>query len=253
MSDLPPPSMPPPPPPDGLTPPPGYVPYGPGGQRGFQSIGGLTKWLVIAVAATIATQALSLVAQLTLRDDAVSLADNLDELTGRLGFYLLASLLAAAVGVTQLVLLIIWTFRMAKNLELLGRKLSFSAGATIAVNILGGCTLGILNFFMWKEQWQASDPAVAAHDPAWKRAAIAPVIIANLVLGLLGTAVGLTLGLQAGFGGFGNTDTSTLGQNLSDRFGFVVVSGVLTLAAAATFLVLVRRLAARHMRAIGEV
>ena len=253
MSDLPPPSMPPPPPPDGLTPPPGYVPYGPGGQRGFQSIGGLTKWLVIAVAATIATQALSLVAQLTLRDDAVSLADNLDELTGRLGFYLLVSLLAAAVGVTQLVLLIIWTFRMAKNLELLGRKLTFSAGATIAVNILGGCTLGILNFFMWKEQWQASDPAVAPHDPAWKRGAIAPVIIANLVLGLLGTAVGLTLGLQAGLGGFGNTDTETLGQNLSDRFGFVVVSGVLTLAAAATFLVLVRQLAARHMRAIGEV
>jgi hypothetical protein len=32
----------------------------------------------------------------------------------------------------------------------------------------------------------------------------------------------------------------------------VVVSGLLTLAAAVTFLMLVRQLAARHMRAIGE-
>jgi hypothetical protein len=228
------------------------VQYGAGGQRGFQQIGGLTKWLVIALAATIGSQVLSLLAQATLRDDALDLAGNLDELTGRLGFYLLASLLTAVVGLTQLVLLIVWTFRMSKNLELLGRKLTFGAGATIAINILGGCTLGILNFFMWREQWQGSDPEVPAHDPSWKRGAVAPVIFANLVLGLLGTAVGLALGVRAGVAGFGDTDPEALGQNLNDRFGFVVVSGLLTLAAAVTFLMLVRQLAARHMRAIGE-
>ncbi|MEY4173710.1 MAG: hypothetical protein RI900_875 [Actinomycetota bacterium] len=233
-------------------PPPGYVAYGPGGQRGFQHIGGLTKWLVIVLAAGIGTQVLMLIAQVTLRDDALDLAGDLSQLTGRLGIYLLASLLTAAVGITQLVLLIIWTFRMAKNLEVLGRKLTFAPGATIAINILGGCTLGILNFFMWREQWQASDPEVAAHDPGWKRGAVAPVIIAHLVLGLVGTLVGLGLGLQAGLAGFGGTDSDALGENLTDRFGFVLASGVITIAVAVVFLVLVRQLAARHMRAIGE-
>jgi len=235
-----------------MAPPPGYVPYGPGGQRGFQHIGGLTRWLVIASAATIVTQALTLVVQATLRDDAVNLANDLDALTGRLGFYLMASLLAAAVGIAQLVLLIIWTYRMARNLEVLGRTLSFAPGATIAVNILGGCTLGILNFFMWKEQWRGSDPDVPAHDPSWKRGTVAPLIIAHLALGLVATVVGLGLGLQAGLAGFGNTDTESLGQNLSDKFGFVVVSGLLTLVASVVFLLMIRQLAARHMRAIGE-
>lgn len=256
MSDLPPPAPPPPPPPPGpggMAPPPGYVQYGPGGQRGFQNIGALTRWLVIALAATIGTQVLTLAAQATLRDDAVSLADDFDALTGRLGFYLMASLLTAAVGITQLVLLIVWTYRIAKNLELLGRNLSFAPGATIAVNILGGCTLGILNYFMWREQWQGSDPDVPAHDPSWKRGAVAPLILAHLVLGVVGTLVGLGLGLQAGLAGFGNTDAEALGENLSDKFGFVVVSGLLTLAAAVVFLLMIRQLAARHMRATGEV
>jgi hypothetical protein len=72
------------------------------------------------------------------------------------------------------------------------------------------------------------------------------------VLSLIGTVAGLGLGLQAGLAGFGNTDADTLGQNLNDRFGFVIVSGLLAIAAAIVFLMLVRQLAARHMRAIGE-
>lgn len=252
MSALPPPSPPPPPPPGGLTPPPGYVQYGPGGQRGFQPIGGLTRWLVIALTATIVTQLMSLLSQALLRDDAITFADNLDELTGRFGFFLLTSLLAAVIGIAQLVLLIIWTFRMAKNLELLGRKLSFGAGATIAINILGGCTLGILNFFMWKEQWQASDPEVAPHDPSWKQGRVAPLIVANLVLGLVGTAVGLGLGLRSGLAGFADTNTDTLSENLADRFGLLLLSGLLTAATSVVFLLLVRQLATRHMRATGE-
>ena len=47
---------------------------------------------------------------------------------------------------------------MAKNLEVLGRQeRTFSPGATIAINILGGCTLGILPYFMWRELWKGSD------------------------------------------------------------------------------------------------
>jgi Domain of unknown function (DUF4328) len=249
---------PPPPPPDHLMPPPGYVPYGGfGGVTGsFQPIRSLTKWLVILLGITLVVQLAALIVQLSLRGSATDFLDETitsDTFDSKLGTYLAVALLAALVGIAQLVVLILWTFRMAKNLGVLGRQpQAFKPGLTIAVNILGGCTLGILNFFMWREIWVGSDPETAPGDPTWKRRPLGGIVIAHLVLTLLTVAVGFAVGVGAGIAGFNRSNANDVAENLTDKFGIVLASGALQLALAVVFIMLVRQLAARHMQATRE-
>lgn len=253
MSDLP------PPPPPNMGPPPGYVAYGGYGavQGTFKKIEGITKWLVVILIGTLVVQLISLLVQFTLRDSAQDLINNsisTADFDDKLGLYLGIALLAGAVSIAQAVLLIIWTFRMAKNHLVLGRQpQAFSAGATIAVNILGGCTLGILNFFMWRELWKASDPETAPGDPSWKQRVVTPLIGIYLGLSLAGIAAAISLGISGSFGPVRTTGSSSdLAENINDRLGYVALSGILSLAAAAVFIMFVRQLAARHMQATRE-
>lgn len=253
MSDLP------PPPPPNMGPPPGYVAYGGHGavQGTFRRIGGLTKWLVGLLIAALAVQVVSLLVQFTLRDSADDFINNTissSDFDDKLGLYVGVGLLAAVAAIAQIVILIIWTFRLAKNAQVLGRQpQSFSPGASIAVNILGGCTLGILNFFMWREIWKASDPEAAPGDPSWKQRMVSPLITVWLVLTLSGVAASISLGIASSVNPVGTTESSTdLAENINDRLPFIALSGVLTIAAAAVFIMFVRQLAARHMQATRE-
>jgi hypothetical protein len=250
--------MQPPPPPDHLMPPPGYVPYGGFGavQGSFQPIRSLTKWLVILLGVTLVVQFAALILQLTLRGSAGDFIDGnitADSFDSKLGTYLGVALLGAAAGIAQLVILIVWTFRMAKNLVVLGREpQTFKAGLTIVVNILGGCTLGILNFFMWRELWIGSDPETAPGDPTWKRRPLGGIVVANLVLTLTSIAVGFAVGVGAGFAGLSQNNANDVAKNLTDKFAIVLASGALQLAVSVVFIMLVRQLAARHMQATRE-
>jgi len=242
-----------------MGPPPGYVAYGgPGAIQGtFQRIGGLTKWLVGLLIVSFVAQVISLLVQFTLRDSATDLINNTissSAFDDKLGLYLAAAALAGIASIAQIVIMIIWTFRMAKNHKVLGRQpQSFSPGATIAVNILGGCTLGILNFFMWRELWKAADPETAAGDPSWKQRVVTPLITVYLVLTLATVAAALSLGISGAVGPVRTTGSSSdLAENLSDKLAYIALSGVLTLAAAGVFIVFVRQLAARHMQATRE-
>lgn len=260
MSSIPPPP-PPPPPPGGLTPPPGYVPYGGwgGGLVGpVQKIGGLTKWLTILLYASLAVQVLSLVAQFAARSYAQDFVDGVLDSSGfdnKIGFFLTVALFSAAVGIGLIVVQCIWTFRIAKNLASLGRQpQSFKPGLTIVVTIFGGCTLGIANFFMWKEMWQGSDPDTPAGDPSWKSGPTGQIVVANLVLGLVTAVLNGAVSLGGAFGGGFNFNNSskTVAERLTDRFGFVVIAGAVGIATAVVFIMLVRQLAERHMKAIQE-
>ncbi len=242
-----------------MGPPPGYVAYGSYGaaQGTFKKIGGITKWLVGLLCVTLVVQAISVLVQFTLRASATDLVNNnitTASFDDKLGLYLGVAALAGVVSIAQSVLLIVWTFRMAKNHLVLGRQpQSFSAGATIAVNILGGCTLGILNFFMWREMWKASDPDTAAGDPSWKQRLVTPLVGIYLGLSLASIAAAITLGISGSFSPVRTTGSSAdLAKNINDKIGFIALSGLLTLAAAAVFIVFVRQLAARHMRATRE-
>lgn len=256
MSSLPPPPPPPVPPvpPGGnFAPPPGYVPYGAGGQRGFEAIRAITKWLTILLAVSAATQVLSVLTQIGLRGEVVELSNGLDGLTGGFAVYLLVSLAAGAVGLAVLVLEVIFAYRIAKNLRILGRTMaSFGPGATIATVILGSCTLGILPYFMWRELWAGSEPSMPAHAPEWKQAPVAAIVTQNLVLSIVSTLAGLVAGGGAAFLRIGSTNSNDLADRLDNGYTALIVSGFLTAAATLVLMQLVRQLGARHMMATRE-
>lgn len=264
MSDFPAPPPPPPPPPmppqGPLGPPPGYVAYGsPGAVSNFARIAGLTRWLNILLIATAVITALTLITQLTIVGRAQDYVDGIsteDAFRDRLGLFLAVGLLGAAITIAQLVVLCVWTFRLAKNMQALGRQgASLSQpGITVAINILGGCTLGILNFFMWREIWKGSDPETPAGDPSWKSRAVDVIVPTWLALTLASSLASLGMGFSrvatGGVGGSGSTND--IADQLTDQLPFVMFSGLLGLGAAIAFIILVRRLAVRHMQATHE-
>jgi Domain of unknown function (DUF4328) len=241
-----------------MSPPPGYVAYGgPGAYGGtFQRIGGLTKALVILSIVTIVATALSLITQLTLRGNALDFRDGtttIEEFSDKLGPYLAVSALAGFVGLATLIVQIIWTFRMTKNLEVLGRtNRAFSPGATIAINILGGCTLGILPYFMWRELWKGSDPESPAGDPAWKQRPVGSIVHTWLIVTLLTVVVAAGLGVANAVTRISRNSDETIAKQLDTRFAFVILAGALSVASAVIFLMLIRQLSSRHMRSTRE-
>jgi hypothetical protein len=241
-----------------MSPPPGYIAYGDSGAYGgtFRPIRSLTKALVILTIVAIAAAALALVAQVTLRDKALEFrqgAMTLKEFADKLGPYIAASATAGLIGLAALIVQIIWTFRIAKNMEVLGRQgRSFAPGATIAINILGGCTLGILPYFMWRELWKGSDPESPRGDPNWKQRPVGSIvhlwIAANLVTVLVAGGLGVSNALTR----VNSNSDSTIAKQLDNQLGLVIAAGALSVVASLIFLMLIRQLAARHMQATRE-
>ena len=252
MSDL-------PPPPPNMSPPPGYVPYGGGFNApmgGFRRVGTLGKWLVGLVGVNLVAQAALVLVQFSLKTAAKDFLANGDisQFDTKLAAYVGVGLVVTLIGVAQLVLLCIWTWRMAKNAESLGRQpLRFRPGTTIAINILGGCTLGIMPFLMWRELWQASDPEVAAGDPNWKRNVFSPLIAVHLALTLAAVAAGLAMGVGGLSPVRSNGTRDDIAKNITDKLTFVGLTGALSIAASVVFLLLVRDFTARHTSATREV
>ena len=241
-----------------MSPPPGYIAYGDSGAYGgtFRPIRSLTKALVILTIVAIVASALALVAQVTLRDKALEFrqgAMTLKEFADKLGPYIAASATAGLIGLAALIVQIIWTFRIAKNMEVLGRQgRTFAPGATIAINILGGCTLGILPYFMWRELWKGSDPESPRGDPNWKQRPVGSIvhlwIAANLVTVLVAGGLGVSNALTR----VNSNSDSTIAKQLDNQLGLVIAAGALSVVASLIFLMLIRQLAARHMQATRE-
>ena len=242
-----------------MSPPPGYVAFGgPGAYDGrFQLIGSLTKALVVLSIITIVASALGLVTQLTLRGDALDFRDGsttIEEFGDKLGPYLAVTAIAGLVGLATLIVQIIWTFRMAKNLQFLGRQdRTFSPGATIAINILGGCTLGILPYFMWRELWKGSDPESPPGDPTWKQRPVGQIVHTWLIATLLTVVVAAFLGIRNAIARVSRNSNATIAKQLDEQMALVVASGVMSLISAVVFLGLIRQLSARHMTTTREV
>jgi hypothetical protein len=242
-----------------MAPPPGYVAYGgPGAYSPTKPIRGLTTWLRILLIGSLGVTALTLVATLLLIGPASDFHDgviSLEQFEDKLELFLLVAVLAAVAGIAQIVVLIIWTYRMATNMQAMGRQgMSMSKpGATIAINILGGCTLGILNFLMFREIWQGSDPDSPPGDPGWKRRPIGSIV--NVWFGL--TIGGAVLNIiAAGASAFGGTRVGGSSQDVAEQFRdqlqVTILSSVVSVATAVVFILLVRQLAVRHMKATGE-
>jgi len=241
-----------------MSPPPGYVAYGgPGAYGGTPArIGGLSKALVVLNIIGIVASAVALITQLTLRHDAIAFRNRTitsSQFADKLGPYLAATGLAGVISLAALIVQIIWSFRMAKNLRVLGRPSpSFSPGVTIAINLLGGCTLGILPYFMWRELWKGSDPDTAPGDVTWKQRPIAPIVHVWLVATLVTVVASFGLGAATALTRVSRGSDSSIAKQLDSQFGFVIIAGLLGIVTAIVFVMLIRQLSARHMQATRE-
>ncbi len=245
-----------PPPPPVLQPPPGYVPYGgPGAFSSFSRIGGVAKALVVlqilgavAAAAVVALQ-VSLVGR---AQDFLDGDIRESQFEDDLAPFLLFSVLSGLVALAGLVLLIVWSYRIAGNLQKMGRPVTWRPGLTIVVWLLGGCTLNIINFLMLREHWTGSDPE-ARHDATGRPSnQVSPLVVVWFVLGLAQIVLGFMSGLQSFNGVSAGNDNEAVAESLSDRLPFVVASGVLSVAATVVLVMIVRQLTARHTLATRE-
>lgn len=248
-----PPEMPPPPP--LMSPPPGYVGYGDvGAMSPFQRIGGITKWLVIALAVMVPVQVLGIVSLLGFRDDAQSFLDgemSEDAFTNSLGSNL-ASLLSLVLTITIAVLTILMMYRMAQNLQRLGRTgATWGPAWAIGGWFLPPCAIYVLPWLMFRELWRGSDPAVAPGDPSWKTGRTNPLFDLWWVLyGLVPVAGFVT---SAGvFTNFQDIDAEALAERLVDYATINLVLSVVGIATTVVYLTAVRQLSQRHMAATRE-
>jgi ABC-type multidrug transport system fused ATPase/permease subunit len=239
--------------------PPGYVPYGGGygyPQQPTQPVGGLSRALVIllsiAAAFTVA-RGIALILLHSKAVDAITNPTNFGVFQDATGLYSVVTLLGGLFSLAGSVVLIIWTFRLARNVQARGRQLRFGPGASIAINILGGCTLFILNLLMWQDLWKASDPSMPAGDQGWQRSSVSPVVGLWFVAQLLATFGGVVVGVGAAIGGIGRSTTTELADRLNGKFGWLGVISLISVLSVIAQIALVRQLGARHQKMTGEI
>ncbi len=245
-----------------MPPPPGSWGSGPAGRPygPTRRIAGLAKAINALQVASIVGTLVILVLQIQLSGDAHDYVDGViteSAFKDAVSPFVSISLLVGVVAIASLVVSIIWSFRIAANLEQLGRgPVTWKPGLTIVVWLLGSCTLSIINLLMLKEHWRKSDPE-ATHDP-WgnaPRPRVSPLVIAWFVVNLAQVVANVArVSVRSGiFIGGGNLEsTKDMAESLSDRLGLAIVATSLSAAATALLLLVVRGLTARHVQLTGE-
>lgn len=255
MSDVPPPPSFPPPSPS-FDAPPGYVPYGGGPQQPagtFRSVGGVAKALNVLLAIYIPLQAVGLVTSYQLAGTA---SDYLDGRISEREFEDAANVnvgsLSGLLVIPIAVLTIIVMFRMAKNLQLLGRTgQRWTPGWAIGGWFCPPLVLYVIPWLMLRELWQGSEPATGPWDPRWKENHVSPLI--NVWWVLYGLVPLIGIATAAGmFANIRRTTVEDLAQRIEDYRVVNTILGLATVAAAIVFMVLMRQLAQRHMARTGE-
>jgi hypothetical protein len=248
---------PPPPPPPGLVPPPGYTAYdAPPTQRGVGRIGGLAKAVVILTAIVAVGSLLTAVLSAGVTQDAEDfLAGELSEsdfetaIAPVNGVQLVTGLATLAAGV----LTIVWAYRIANNVRAFGRVTTWSPLFAIFGWFLPPMVLYVIPFLVLRELWKASDPSDVDGTDRWKQQADNRVLwLWFLLFGLVPAALLVvqigsfaTAGLPAG-------DMESVAETLEDFAVLGWVAAIVNVAAAATWIVFVRQLTARHIRLTGE-
>lgn len=242
-----------------MPPPPGYAAYGTPGAGTVKRIGGVAKALVVLEVVGITLTLVSLGLQSSLGGPA---QDYLDGVMSKVAFedearaYSTVAGLSSLVTLAALVLGIIWSFRIAKNLQQLGRVITWKPGLTIVVWILGFCTLGIINFFMLREHWKASDPDVQPGDPSWQQREASPLISALLALTVVSAGIQIVMGAATGrraISGLSSTDSvRSLAETVANDLPLALAGGLVGAAGTVVLVLIIRQLTQRHIRTTHE-
>jgi hypothetical protein len=247
---------PPPPPPPNMAPPPGYVGYGgPGAAMDAQysRIGGISKAMRILLMILIPLQLVGLISLFTIRDKARDfLNGDISEKKFEEATQANLGTLSVPVIIAIIVLTMILMFRMARNVQQLGRP-----GATWAPGwAIGGwfcppCVIYAIPWLMFRELWRGSDPDVAPNDPSWKARPVSPIVNAWWILYGFPPLVSLFT-LSGLFATVGSFETEDLAKRVDDYIVLNVVLAVVQIIAAVLYLLMISQLSARHMRATRE-
>jgi hypothetical protein len=242
-----------------MPPPPGYAAYGASGGGTVKRIGGVAKALVVLEVVGISLTLISLALQSSLGGPA---QDYLDGVISKVAFedeartYSTVAGLSSLVTIAALVLGIIWSFRIAKNLQQFGRIITWKPGLTIVVWLLGFCTLGIVNFLMLREHWKASDPEVQPGDPSWQQREASPLISAWLALTIVSVLIQIGMGAANGrraINGLSSTDSvRSLAETVANDLPLALAGGLVGAASTVVLVLIIRQLTQRHTRATRE-
>jgi Domain of unknown function (DUF4328) len=256
MSDM-------PPPPPAMGPPPGYVAYGDVGavNRSTQRIGGLAKALWVLLLIYIPLSALNVIATVQLNHKAKQFLEDgsqasKDSFTNasRVNLGSLAGYLVIPIAV----LTILWMFRMAGNVRALGRPgLRFAPGWAIGGWFTPPCIVYAVPWLMFRELWKASDPEIGPGDPSWRDQKVPAIVnvwwVCYGLVPLLGifTAAGVISQLR----NTGDSDERLrdLADQLDKYLPLNIGIAAVGMLSGVVYLLLVRQLSDRHMRATREM
>jgi hypothetical protein len=233
----------------------------------LRRIRGVSRWLVATTVLVAVANVLSTAAGLAAADDArdylarrISEDDFLEAYTPAV----LLGFVQSAAFIASIVLTMVWMFRIASNHRLLDRIGRWSPGWAIAGWFLPPFVLYVIPYLVLRELWKASDPDIApgiapdlapggAGSRRWTEHPVHPVVTAWWVLyGLAPVVLVVLQGVQSLGRGLGTGGTEELAELVDEQGALTVASSVLTVAAAAVWIVLVRSLTARHARLTGE-
>ncbi len=171
-------------------------------------------------------------------DGDLSIISDLDDATD---FVNVTQALYFVLSIAILTLLIIYLWRAAKNIEMLGRH-SPSLGAGWAI---GAWFIPLANYILvpmvWAGAWKGSDTTVAPGEPNWKRAALTPLLAlwwVTYAVASLAYAVGTTA----------FTDEDGLYDSIDDfraASTFSLIGSVVLVVSAVLAIVFIRRLTRR--------
>jgi hypothetical protein len=239
-----------------MSPPPGYVAYGTTDARSgsIQGIRRIAKAMVVLLWIYLPLQLLGVFDLLRLASQAQKYLD------GSISEQRFKDSTTVGIGAGSVLLVIpiavltmIWMYRMSANLRVLGRPgQTWVPGWGIGSWFVPPCVVYAVPWLMFKELWRGSDPGLVRGDPAWKQGRVPSIITWWWVLyGLLPI---FALSSNGQFVSQLRSDKTTrdLAKRYHDLTASSVVFSVLAMAATVVYLVLVRRLSARHMKAIDE-
>ena len=246
---------PPPPPPPDLAPPPGYAAYSQNLSAAvpLKRVGGISKAIVILLAVYVVGAIITIIGTPRVVDSAKDfVAGNIseDDFMDDVGAFGLTSLLSGLAQIAIVVLSIIWTYRLVKNLRTIGRRTTWSPGMAIGGWFLPPF-LYVIPTLVLREAWKASDPSVPPGDERWRASKENPLLWAWFVVYGIGTVVVSAINTSVQFRQFGG-DAEDLADAYADSLGVMIAQTVIGVVSAVLWALVVRQWSARHAELTGE-
>lgn len=254
MSDVGPEPPPPPPPPD-LAPPPGYAAYAPNlsASMPLRRVGGLRTGIVVLLAVFSVGALIQLAGIAKVVDSARDfLAGNLseDDFRNDLGVYSLSGLVTSAAQIALAVLSIVWLYRIVRNHQDIGRRVTWTPGWAVGGWFLPP-VIYIIPTLVLRETWKAADPEVAPGDDRWKSGSDNPLLWVWFVVYVVGSVIVQAVSFRVQFRTFGG-DMDEVADTFKDARAVLVAQAIVGVLGAVAWALVVRAWTARHIRLTGE-